>query len=140
MKKQRMIRITDYEAGGEAAAIEVTTLGYLHGDENNYSLHYEEHFGDGLVSKTVIRVKNKKSASIVRGGDINTEIMLEAGKRHSCSYSTPYGDMLIGVFARDVSSTVGQDGGELRLNYTVDFNGSLSAHKQMLVHVGKEIQ
>lgn len=139
MDKERIIKITDLETNGEDA-VELTTRGVLRGDENNYSLHYEEIFGEGLCSKTVIRVRDKKSASIVRKGSINTEIMLEAGKRHSCSYQTPYGDLMVGVFARDVFSSVGEHGGELRLNYTVDLNGSLSAHKQMIISVGDVLQ
>ncbi|MBQ7689123.1 MAG: DUF1934 domain-containing protein [Clostridia bacterium] len=140
MEKERVIRITDIQTNHNGDdTIEVTTRGYLRGDADDYSLHYEEHFGDGLVSKTEIRVRDKKSASIIRGGDIISEIMLEAGKRHSCSYQTPYGDMMIGIFTRDVSSTIDRRGGELRLNYTVDFNGSLGAHKEMLICVSDEL-
>ena len=139
MEKERIIKITDLEADGEDA-VELTTRGVLRGDENNYSLHYEEIFGEGLSSKTVIRVKNKKSASIIRKGSINTEIMLEAGKRHNCSYQTPYGDMMVGVFAREVFSSVGEHGGELRLHYTVDLNGSLNASKEMVISVGDVLQ
>ena len=139
MKNERWITIRDIDetqSGDET--IEFTTRGVLRGNAEDYSLHFEELFGDGMKSKTVIRVKNKKCASIVRGGDISTEITVEAGKRHNCCYSTPYGDMMVGIFAREVFSGVDpEEGGELRLNYTVDFNGSFGSHKQMLIKVGK---
>lgn len=139
MKNERWITIRDIETeNGSEETVEFTTRGYLKGDENDYSLHFEELFGDGLKSKTVISVKDKRSACIVRGGDIVTEITVEAGRRHSCQYSTPWGDMLIGVFAKEVYSGVDPvEGGEIRLNYTVDFNGSYGAEKRMLIEVGK---
>lgn len=138
MKEERWIKIRDMEPEDDEKALEFTTRGYLKGTENDYSLHFEELFGDGMKSKTVIRVKDKRSASIMRGGDICAEITVEEGRRHNCQYSTPYGDMLIGVFAREVYSDVDPvEGGELRLNYTVDFNGTCGAEKRMLIAVGK---
>jgi uncharacterized beta-barrel protein YwiB (DUF1934 family) len=65
---------------------------------------------------------------------------VEAGKRHSCRYSTPYGDLLIGVYAEDVFSAMSRKGGQLELNYTVDCNGSLIAKKQMIINVSDTIQ
>ena len=85
MKNERWITIRDIETeNGSEETVEFTTRGYLKGNENDYSLHFEELFGDGLKSKTVISVKDKRSASIVRGGDIATEITVEAGRRHKC--------------------------------------------------------
>ena len=49
---------------------------------------YEEIFGEGLSSKTVIRVKNKKSASIIRKGSINTEIGAAMGMPDMDGYET----------------------------------------------------
>ncbi len=139
MKQERWITIRDIETeDGQEEALVFTTRGYLKGNENDYSLHFEELFGDGMKSKTVIRVKDKRSASIVRGGDICAEITVEAGRRHNCQYSTPYGEMLIGVFAKEVFSGVDPvEGGELRLNYTVDFNGTWGSEKRMLIEVGR---
>ena len=139
MKNERWITIKDIDDSGAGdEALEFTTRGVLRGNAEDYSLHFEELLGDGLKSKTVIRVKNKKCASIIRGGDISTEITVEAGKRHNCCYSTPYGDLMVGIFAREVFSGVDpKEGGELRLNDAVDINGNFGSHKQMLIKVGR---
>ncbi len=141
MKKERVIRIKDLQTTPEGSdGIETTAMGYLKGTADDYTLGYEEDFGDGLKSKTRITVRGQRSASIERRGDINTDITVEAGKRHSCRYSTPYGDLLIGVYAEDVFSSMSRKGGQLELNYTVDCNGSLIAKKQMIINVSDTIQ
>lgn len=141
MKKERVIRIRDLQNTPEGEdGMETTAFGYLKGSEDDYTLGYEEDFGDGMKSKTKITVKDQKCASIMRVGDISSEITVEAGKRHSCRYSTPYGDMMIGIYAQDVFSSIGPRGGQLELNYTVDCNGSLIARKQMVIDVSDAIR
>ena len=140
MKKERVIRIKDLQTTPEGSdGVEVTAMGYLKGTENDYTLGYEEDFGDGMKSRTRITVKGQRSASIERRGDINSDIVVETGKRHSCRYSTPYGDMMIGVYAEDVFSAMSRRGGQLELNYTVDCNGSVIAKKQMIIDVSDRI-
>ena len=141
MKKERVIRIKDMQTTPEGAdGFEVTAMGYLLGNADNYTLGYEEDLGDGMKSRTRITVNGQRSASIRRRGDVNTDIVVETGKRHSCRYSTPYGDLMIGVYAQDVYSAMSHRGGQLELNYTVDCNGSLIAQKQMIINVSDTIQ
>jgi len=140
MKNDRVIKITDTQTTSEGEdGVEVTTMGHFKGNENDYTLFFEENFGEGLKSSTRISVKGQKTASITRTGDICSEITVEPGKRHSCRYSTPYGDMFIGVFAQDVFSSVSNKGGQLEMSYTVDCNGSLIAKKQMIIKVSGEL-
>ena len=141
MRKERVIKIRDLQSTPEGEdGFETTAFGYLLGNADDYTLGYEEDFGDGMKSRTKIVVRGQKSASILRDGDISSEITVEAGKRHSCRYSTPYGEMMIGVYAQDVFSSMGPRGGQLELNYTVDCNGSLIAQKQMVIEVSDQIR
>ena len=140
MRKERMIRIRDLQNTAEGEnGTETTAFGYLMGTANDYTLGYEEHFGDGMKSRTKITVKNQRCASILRDGDIAGELTVEAGRRHSCRYSTPFGEMMIGVYAQDVFSSIGPKGGQLELRYTVDCNGSLVASKQMVIDVSDKM-
>ena len=139
MKNERWITIrnVDTDASGEDR-FEISARGTLRGTPEDYALRFEEQFGDGMKSRTEIRVRDRRCASIVRRGDVNSEITVEAGKRHACTYETPFGEILMGVFAREVYSDVDPlEGGELRLHYTIDYNGSLSSQKKMLVQVGR---
>ncbi len=141
MKKERVIKIKDLQTTPEGEeGMEMTTFGYLRGTENDYTLGFEENFGDGMKSNTLISVKNQNSASIIRSGDITAEITVEVGKRHSCRYSTPFGDMMLGGYAQDVFSAMSRKGGALELSYTLDCNGSMIAKKQMSIQVSEPIR
>ena len=136
MKNERLITITDLQTTAEGDdSLTITTRGMLRGTADDYSIFYDEDYGDGLRSKTEIKVQSRRRASIVRRGDITTELTVEQGKRHACQYSTPYGDLMMGIFGLHVDSSVNEDGGELFLDYTVDFNGELTAKKKMKITI-----
>ena len=115
--------------------MEVTTRGTLDGEGGSYVLNFDEIFAEGMQSHTTITVQNGRCVSIVRSGDVMTELQLELGKRHNCLYSTPYGDMNIGIFTKKIESEMTSEGGSLSLEYTLDFNGVLTSKKQMLIEV-----
>ena len=137
MENERIIKITDLQTTEEGEdRIEITTRGTLSGDEDNYTLEFDEIFEDGLRSHTVLTVKDGKSVNLLRRGDMNNEIILEAGKRHNFQYGTPYGEMQMGVFANTVESNMTPEGGTLKLVYTIDFYGNFTSAKDMLIEVG----
>ena len=137
MENERIIKITDLQTTEEGEdTIEITTRGTLSGDEDNYTLEFDEIFEDGLRSHTVLTVRDGKSVNLLRRGDMNNEIILEAGKRHNFQYGTPYGEMQMGVFANTVESNMTPEGGTLKLVYTIDFYGNFTSAKDMLIEVG----
>lgn len=137
MEKERIIKISDLQTTEEGEdRIEITTRGTFIGDEENYTLEFDEIFDDGLKSHTVLTVKDGKSVNLLRRGDMNNEIILEAGKRHNFQYQTPYGEMQMGVFANTVENKMTPDGGTLKLVYTIDFYGNFTSAKEMLIEVG----
>lgn len=137
MEKERIIKITDLQTTEEGEdRLEITTRGTLKGDEDNYTLEFDEIFEDGLKSHTVLTVRDGKSVNLLRRGDMNNEIILEAGKRHNFQYGTPYGEMQMGVFANTVESKMTPEGGTLKLVYTIDFYGNFTSAKDMLIEVG----
>lgn len=138
MNDDRMIKITDIQTdveSGETDSVEVTTRGTLDGEGGDYVLNFDEIFAEDMQSHTVLTVQHGNCVSIVRSGDVMTELQLELGKRHICLYSTPYGDMNIGIYARTINSEMTSEGGRLDLEYTVDYNGTLTTRKQMVIEV-----
>ena len=140
MNNEKMIKITDTQTdieSGEQDSVEVTVRGTLCGEGGDYVLNFDEIFAEGMQSHTVLTVQHGSCVSIVRSGDVITELQLELGKRHICLYSTPYGDMNIGIYAKEINSDMTAEGGTLRLEYTIDYNGALTARKQMQIEVKK---
>ena len=135
MLKKCTIKITEVQHEDDEQAIEITTSGTFRGEKGNYVLRFDEVFAEDIKSKTVISVYNSSCVSIVRHGDITTEITVEMGVRHNCHYMTPYGEMLLGIHAEAVEDDVTEQGGRLRLLYTVDYYANVEAVKEMIIDV-----
>ena len=121
MEKQVFINIEGSHSGPEDSySSQTNTQGVLRLLENGYELSYEE--PGGLVTMT-------------RDGAYTTQMVMERGQRHVCHYATPFGDMLLGIFAKKVESSVTEDGGELLLHYTIDVNADLASSNELKITV-----
>lgn len=138
MLKKCTIKITETDHGdGEEKpqSIEITTEGVFRGTAGDYTLRFDEIFAEDIRSHTVITVRGGKWVGIVRHGDITTEITVELGQRHNCHYATPYGEFMIGIHAESVEDSVTENGGKLRLVYTVDYYANVETVKEMEIEV-----
>ena len=69
MENERIIKITSLQRTEDGEdTIEITTRGTLSGDNENYTLEFDEIFEDGLKSHTVLTVKDGKSVNLLRRG------------------------------------------------------------------------
>lgn len=140
MADERILKITDVASDGETTEkVEMETTCIYYGDKDNYTVEYDEIFAEDMKSHTTLRVKDGRCAHILRQGSINTELIIEKGVRHNCAYSTPYGELMVGITATDFISDIKADGLRLQMNYTVDFYGEINQTKEMTVEVGKAV-
>ncbi|MEG2016389.1 MAG: DUF1934 domain-containing protein [Oscillospiraceae bacterium] len=75
---------------------------------------------------------------MTRTGSYTSELIIEQDKRHACHYSTPYGDFMMGIYAKRVDSDMKSSGGTLSFEYTIDFNSDYASKNQLTINV-KEI-
>lgn len=140
MTEERILKITDIASDGETTEkVEMESTCTYYGTEDNYTVEFDEIFAEDMKSHTILRVKNGNCAHLLRQGSINTELIIEQGVRHNCAYSTPYGELMVGITATDFISEIKTDGLRLQMNYTVDFYGEINQTKQMTVEVGKAV-
>ncbi|MBQ5329722.1 MAG: DUF1934 domain-containing protein [Oscillospiraceae bacterium] len=74
-------------------------------------------------------------AQMSRVGDFTQSITMETGKHRKCDYSTEYGRMVLGVYAKHISNAITDKGGNLFLNYTLDANGILLTENRVLLTI-----
>lgn len=136
MIQNRIIKITDISRtpDGEDSS-QVITKGCMVGGPEDYTLHFREMLDDEHECETRMTVKKRTCVSILRTGAYNSEMIIEAGRRHNSHYITPYGEFMIGIFAKSVESNVEMNGGKLKLNYTIDFFGGHAAEKVLIIDV-----
>ena len=72
--------------------------------------------------------------TMMRSGSA-TRLILEQGKRHLCLYDTGYGTMTVGVFTSSLSSSLGEQGGRIDIQYTLDIDSNLSSSNGITVEI-----
>jgi uncharacterized beta-barrel protein YwiB (DUF1934 family) len=115
----------DYE-GMESDSVELTTTGALTPTEGGYQLSYQESELTGMEGTLTSFLISPDRVVLTRTGELNSQMVFERGVRHLSLYSTPMGSMEVGVATRVMRSTIGEDGGELEVDYAIDINHQMA--------------
>lgn len=137
MTKDVMISIRglqEYE-NADNDSIELVTAGTLERTEHGYSLSYQESAITGMEGTTTSFEISPRMVTLTRTGMVCSQMVFEAGRRHLSLYQTPYGSMEVGVAARSVRSTIGEQGGELEIDYAIDIDHALAGENTFHIKV-----
>lgn len=107
--------------GREKEKIELDTLGKIQVKDNETILSYDESELFGAKVETSLKIGDD-TAVMERTGDYKSKLVIKKGERNNCYYSTPHGDLVIGIFGEEVKSKLTENGGEIYLGYTLDSN------------------
>lgn len=134
--KKAIIKITDrHVQDGEEYEAELTTSGEFEITENGCKVIYSETDEELDNCITTLDVEGSRKISMTRSGKYNTEMVIEKDRRHSCYYKTPYGELIMGIFAKNVLSKMTENGGMLNFSYTIDFNNTPASENELTVAV-----
>ena len=136
MEEKYIINILDtHESNGEKSQAELTTVGGFSVTDNGFSLSYREQDETLKNCVTTLDIFGSDKVIMTRTGDYSAEMVLENKKRNSCYYSTPMGDLFMGVYTKKIEPDLTADGGTLELNYTVDFNAGILYENSLSISI-----
>jgi len=125
---------------GQTDTVEFTTEGKFGFKNGKYFLSYDEgQMMEDADVKTKIWINSYDSLVLQRSGTISSRMEIEKGKRNSCFYSTPVGDLCIGIFGETIDVDLGETGGSLNMVYTIDSGLTLVSRNEVRITV-KEVQ
>lgn len=131
---KKTVRIISIQRGGDdCEKMDLTVQGDLHRLRDTWILQYDEQLADDPVH-TTLRL-HQQSARIHRTGSWDTCLQIDQGQRSTCMYRTPYGECPLGVYGRTVTYQLTEDGGEIRLCYTLDLGGSNATEHEIHITV-----
>ena len=138
MIKDALINIIGIQGiDGDTDKIEFTTDGRFGFKDGSYYISYDEsHMLDtGDEVKTHIYIKSEDSVVLQRTGTIKSKILIEKGNRNNCFYSTPHGDLTIGVYGEVIEHNLTDNGGEIKLKYTIDSDLRLISQNEVNISI-----
>ena len=83
----------------------------------------DEATGEVQNSDITLMLENNH-VTMIRTGDYSNTISFSKGKRHEGVYVTPYGEMNMGVFTRELKLKAQPQKGFVHLKYQLDMEGS----------------
>ena len=137
MMKDVIINIKGRQGlGDELDTIELTTDGRFGEKNGSYYMTYDESAMLGLENvKTALYIKPGYSVILQRSGDVESRLVVEEGKRSTCYYNTPQGELLIGIFGESVKTELNSGGGKIHMKYTIDSNLNLISRNTVDISV-----
>lgn len=117
--------------------IEFMTEGRFGIKDGEYYISYDESgmLDSGEEVKTHIYIKSSDSLVLQRTGAIKSRMVVEKGNRNTCFYSTPHGELVIGIFGECIEHNLTESGGELKLKYNIDSNLTLISKNEVNISV-----
>lgn len=65
------------------------------------------------------------------------QMVFDCGKRVQCMYANEVGNINIGIYTEEMSDNISFEGGTLKINYTIDFNGGFESENRILITLKK---
>lgn len=110
----------------EPDSAELTTTGSLRRTENGYCVSYEESALTGMEGTHTSLHISPEQVVLTRTGSLYTQMVFQKDVRHLSLYSTPMGRLEVGVSTRSLRSTIGENGGELFVDYAIDIERQIT--------------
>ena len=135
MQKDVVIEIKRIqEVDGETDCLEYMTTGQLgYDDQGCFYVSYDEN--EQMTATHTHVTIGRHRVTLSRQGELNSDLVLEKGKRHLCYYDTGFGALMVGISTSELSSSIAENGGELRMRYTVDINSGYASSNEVNIKV-----
>ena len=119
--------------------IELVTEGRLEEDgSDGYTLSYQESELTGLEGTLTTFQIEKDRITLMRMGEVNSQMVFEEGRRHLSMYNTPFGALSIGISTRRMRSELRQDGGEIEIDYAIEIDHTMAGQNFFQINIRKK--
>ncbi|MCR5302979.1 MAG: DUF1934 domain-containing protein [Lachnospiraceae bacterium] len=109
------------DSDGNAADVEVITPAKYYRRGKSHFLLYDEEDEEGNTTGNIIRIKDKL-IEVTKRGEINAHMIFEEKKKNLTDYSTPFGNVMIGVETSKVLVDEQENRISVRVDYGLDIN------------------
>ena len=111
------------------------SVGEYEYDPEKTVIEYPESKLTGMhgVSTKVTVLKDR--VTVERTGPIESTMLYVEGEKHFIIYSTPDGEFSMGIDTESIENRLNERGGELKIKYYIDFQGTMPVETRILIRV-----
>lgn len=117
--------------------LEFLTEGDLYKESDGACVTYEESEVSGMEGTvTTLRV-DKQKVSVIRLGTTNSIMEFESGKRNLTWYSTPFGDVTMGILTKDVMVNYNdlKEPTKVMIDYNIEIEGITNSQNVLNIKI-----
>ena len=136
--KEFLLTIVGTQADEEEKdEVELFTTGNFYRTDHSWCIAYDESEATGFEgNRTIVELDDDlRRVTMTRLGNTSSQLIIERGVRHQCTYDTGYGSLIIGVSGDYIHSTLSEEGGDLGFGYSLDVNTSLASENTVAITV-----
>ena len=139
MEKQVIITVDSImdDSSGESDRMSFVTEGIFYKENDEYVISYKESEITGLDGTTTTLRVSRNSVSLTRHGNVDTTMFFEKGKTHLSDYNTKYGSVILGITAKHVDVNLSESGGDIKVDYILEYNRSYGGRNRLYVSVSE---
>ncbi len=87
--------------------------------------------------ETIVKIINNNFIEMSRKGVYETTFLIEEGKKHSCIYKTPFGEMEMDIVALRVNAQLPDCSGKILLCYRLENNSEIIGENNLLIKINE---
>lgn len=110
-----------YETGDDSIEV-VTPANYYFKNGKHYIIYDEVLEGMAGTIRNKIKITGKEVIEIMKSGASSSHMIFEKNRKNQTYYSTPYGQMLIGVNTKNMEVDIDENRIDVSLDYELDVN------------------
>ena len=124
MDKEVLVAIKGLQFGAEDDETNIETITaaeYYSKNSSHYVIYDEVMEGMDESTKNIIKFRDH-SLELTKKGLVNVHMIFEENKKNMTNYSTPFGDILIGIDAKKITMTDEPSGIHVNVDYALEVN------------------
>lgn len=141
MTKEVLISIKGLQfMEGDSDSVEVITPGEYYNKNGKHYVLYEEvvEGTTGTVSNTI--KLHEDAISIRKKGVTNANMVFLKGQKHRTCYSTVMGDLMMGIYTKDIRMKQSAQNMEIEIDYVLDLNEQRVADCEIIIDISSRNQ
>ncbi len=137
MTKDVLVTIKGMQFDGESGdTIETLNFAqYYMKNDGHYVIYDEVTEGESQTTKNILKFKGK-TFELTKRGLVNVHMIFEEGQKNMTNYTTPFGDILMGMDTRKVEvKEEAEDKIQVRVDYALEVNYEFLADCQIVIDI-----
>ena len=115
--------------------IELIIPGSMESRDGGYCITYFETDPETSAETRTTVTTVPGVVTVVREGDIESEMIFEQGRKHIFHYDMSEGSMTMGVAAKRVNVALGEAGGRIDIDYAVEIENSVAYENRLRMKI-----